>query len=677
MPANNRQPHRPEIQGLRALAALLVAVYHMWLGRVSGGVDVFIVVSAFLVTTSLMRQVETHGRIAFSAFWHGLARRLLPVSLLVLASVALATIIWIPRERWIATITELWAAGLYVENWVLALRSVDYLADAATASPLQHYWALSVQGQFFVLWPMVIAGSALASRRLGIRARTAVIGAVSVMGALSLAYSIVRTESHQAFAYFDTAARFWEFALGALFALLLPSIRIAPRWRLLAGWLGVFAIIACGLVLKVSTVFPGYAALWPTGAALLVLASHGAGSPWGADRLLSAKPLTWLGDRSYAIYLWHWPLLVFYRVLAEDIRPGLLPGVGIIGAAIALAALSTRFIETPVRYPKVGTGRAVPLYAAASALMLMLALWGSYAHHMKRVDGRILATTDPAYPGAAAWRDGGPDGALADVPVHPGPMAVKSDRPSMLQGDCFQNIIEAQPVSCVYGDSAAEQVIAAVGGSYVAHWIPALDHFARQRGWKVVTFTKNRCWFSTETRMVFGKPYESCTAWNENVIRELERLRPEVVFTNATRGTGAAEKIPPGFVNQWRRVTREGIRIVAVRSTPRFSFDVPDCVARHGAESAECAQERDSVLAEVNPTDRWNGTLPGVSFIDLTEYFCDSVVCPPVIGNILVYSDNSHMTTHYARTLAPMLSEEIERLTTGDDSSEVQKPIDP
>ena len=662
-----RGEHRSEIQGLRAVAALLVATYHIWFGRVSGGVDVFIVVSAFLITTSLLRQVEGSGRIDFAGFWGGLVRRLVPAAFLVLGAVTLAAILWLPRQRWIDTIGEVVASALYVENWLLAFRSVDYLAPSARSSPVQHFWALSVQGQLYVVWPLLFAVVLGAAGLLRARVRAVAFVGVAAIFALSLAYSVVRTEANQPFTYFDTFARAWEFSLGALFAVALPWLRLAPWQRVTAGWIGLIGVLSCGIVLQVSRVFPGNAALWPTLSAMLILVAHGSGSRFGADRLLSWRPLTFLGDQSYSIYLWHWPVFVFYRLATGRDAVGLPEGLGIIAASIVIATVATRLVETPIRRPRAG---ALPARALAVArlsfapLGLILAAWAAYAFHMKRVDGRILAPDDPMYPGAAVMASGATTAVEPDVPVHPGPMAVKADRPAMLQGDCFQNMHDSEPVSCVYGDSSAARVMAVVGSSYVAHWVPALERFALDEGWRIVTYTKNRCSLSTETRMIAGEPYLSCSEWNQRVMDRLLSERPAVVFTRATMGTGISESVRPGFVDQWRQLTAAGIEVIAIRNTPRFPFDVADCVARHGPDDEECGMDRDSALAAVDPTDHWQGRLPGVHFIDLSRFFCDSAACPPVIGNLLVYADDGHITTHYARTLVPMLKRELLRITS-------------
>jgi hypothetical protein len=496
--------------------------------------------------------------------------------------------------------------------------------------------------------------------------RFVAFGLVASLFVVSLAYSVVRTAQNQPFTYFDTFARVWEFALGSLVAIALPWIRLAPSTRFIAGWVGLIGVLACGIVLPVSRVFPGYAALWPTAAAMLILLGHDSGSRFGADRLLSFRPLTFLGDRSYGIYLWHWPMFVFYRLVTDRASVSIVEGLGIIGCAVVVASIAAATIENPIRRDRREGVLMHPVRVAAYAalpLVVVVGLWSGYAYHMKHMDGRVLSIDDPKYPGAAALEAGPAHREAPPAPVHPGPMAVKSDRPSMLQHDCFQDLHSSEPLSCAYGDPSSTRVIAAVGASHVAHWVPALDWFASREGWKLVTFTKNRCALTTDRRYVSGEEYTSCAAWNENVIHELLRSRPTVVFVRATTGVGSSEKVPAGFIEQWRRLTESGITVIAIRDTPRFPFDVPDCVARYGPVSMHCEQPSEQALAPVNPALSWEGKLAGVYFIDLTRYFCSDGLCHAVVGNVLVYSDDSHITTHYVRTLAPMLKRELSRIT--------------
>src|SRR3954468_10374672 len=245
---------RPEIEGLRAIAAILVAVFHIWLGRVSGGVDVFFVVSSFLITTGLLGHIDRRQQVDFALFWGRLIKRLVPVAYVVLCTVVVVGIILMPKSRRKDTIEQVAASAVYLENWALAFRSVDYLAQHEAVSPVQHFWALSVQGQFYVLWPLLIAGAALLARRAGIAFRPVLVAALGVIFATSLAFSVYYTAKNQPFAYFHTFARAWEFSMGALLAVAIPYLEPSRPLRVALGWLGVLAIVSCGILLQVSRV---------------------------------------------------------------------------------------------------------------------------------------------------------------------------------------------------------------------------------------------------------------------------------------------------------------------------------------------------------------------------------------------------------------------------------------
>ncbi|GAB3996059.1 hypothetical protein GCM10029992_15000 [Glycomyces albus] len=281
---------RPEIQGLRAVAVLLVAVYHIWFGRVSGGVDVFLLLTGFFITGSLLREIERHGRVRPVGFLARISRRLIPTAAVVLIGILAASYLWLPPSRWSAVLSETVASALYYENWALADNAVDYLVRDQAASPLQHFWSLSIQGQFYPIWLALLAALAVAARWMRERPHRLVFAACASVFAVSLTYSIMKTATDQAWAYFDTGARLWEFALGGMLAILIDRLRPGRGLRLVMGWAGLAALLSCGALLQVSTSFPGYVALWPVGAAVLVIAAGTSGHRLGADRLLSLRP---------------------------------------------------------------------------------------------------------------------------------------------------------------------------------------------------------------------------------------------------------------------------------------------------------------------------------------------------------------------------------------------------
>src|SRR5690625_3086818 len=324
---------RPEIEGLRAVAAVLVAVYHIWFAKVSGGVDVFFVIAGFLITTSLLRQVQRTGRLDVGRFLTRLGKRLLPASLTVLAAVLVATRVLMPFTREEATYLEVVASALYLENWALAAKSVDYLARDEPSSPVQHFWAMSIQGQFYLLW-IVVFGVALALRRREVQRSLGWV--LTVLFAASSAFSVYLTAANQPLAYFHTATRVWELSAGGLLALVSSRVRRMPdAWGALASWVGLAMIVLTGVILPVSDAFPGVVAAWPLAGAVLVLLGSGAQSALGADRLLTIRPLVKVGGIAYGLYLWHWPILTFYLLWSGESHAGFLAGMAILATSFA------------------------------------------------------------------------------------------------------------------------------------------------------------------------------------------------------------------------------------------------------------------------------------------------------------------------------------------------------
>ena len=648
---------RGDIQGLRAVGALLVAVYHIWIGRVSGGVDVFFIVSGYLLIGSLGRQAVSGERINVFHFATRLARRLLPASLFVIAVIVASAPFWLPRTRWLGTTYQLAASTLYVENWFLAFASIDYLARSEIGSTVQHYWAMSAQVQALLILAACLAALSLVRRRVP---PASVLPFLAAIAALSLAYSIYATQRNQAFAYFDSFARLWEFALGGVVALVLPRLSLSATQRVIGGWVGFALVVSCGVVLDVSTVFPGYAALWPTLAAAAILAC-GEGPPlrYGVERLLAAPPLVWLGNISYSLYLWHWPVLVVYLTLQGETSTGLAAGFGILAVSIILAYLTTQLVERPMTARKGDERPWRTTFGAAGAVTAIAAGLFVWKMQIERdTTAEQLRIADAGrYPGAAAIDSAGaaPDG----VPIHPGPFTVKWDNAEVYRGGCHQTLYDDELLSCSYGSKDATNVLALVGGSHSAHWLPALKSLLQRReDWRIVTFTKSGCVLSNELLSTMPEYRDSCRRWNERLIARLTAEKPALVFTTSTRVVGGVEEIPLGYQQQWQKLLAAGIGIVAIRDTPWFAFDVPECVEIHGPRSPRCAKKRAALPKEVStpPAIRSSDNL---HFLDLTDRFCTDLACPPVIGNVMVYYDSSHITATYMRTLSSDLQKRL------------------
>ncbi|MDS1268839.1 acyltransferase family protein [Lipingzhangella sp. LS1_29] len=668
--------HLPEIEGLRGLAVALVVIYHIWFNRVSGGVDVFFLLSGLLITWSLTaRLVRPHLREAPA--WLGthcarLSRRVVPPALFVLVGIGAATVLWLPQVRWPSVQSELTAAALFVQNWHLAGNAVDYLAAQNAAGPAQHYWSLAVQMQFYLLWPLVILGLAVLAHHRGWSQRSTLLCGFTVVAGASLAYSIAATVQHPQPTYFNTLARLWEFALGGLLALALPSLRPSRHIRLLLGWLGLVALVTCGVIITTADghpgQFPGYAALWPTLAAASLIVCSAAGPPTrvGADRLLRIPALRWLGRYSFSLYLWHWPLLVCYLAVTGRTVPTLGGGALVVLASLTLAVGTHWLLEH--RLPASGLGQhsthgglalgaafLVPVLTATGA-------WGSVLHTYQHGEHQDISTTGSEdYPGAAALTQP-PE---PDVPYRPTALEARGDLPVVYETGCHQDQASTEAHSCTFGASMehADRTVALVGGSHAAHWLPALRLLAEEHSWRVVSMTKSACLFSAEQQQLDGAPYTACHAWNDDALQRLAVLDPDAVFTTATRIGGGREYTPDGYLRHWRHLSRLGIDVIAVRDTPWPMVDVPECVETHGRDAVRCGRSRADMYPSGPPDVAQREDLPdSVTIVDLTDRICTPDHCPAVVGNILVYRDNSHLTASYARTLAHYLHDQLQPL---------------
>lgn len=653
-PAGTRDGFRTDIEGLRAVAALLVAVYHIWLGRVSGGVDVFFVIAGFLVTASLLRQIRRTGGVHPGRFIGRLLVRLLPNALTVLLAVLAATLLILPVTRRGEVLREIAASALYAENWLLIANSVDYLARDRGDSPLQHFWAMSIQGQFYVIWLVLAVLAVAVGARAAVHRRLLLLIVLVTVG--SFVCSLVLTHLDQPVAYFHTAARAWEFGVGALVAAGLHRI---PRWSAategVLGWAGLGLIFTTGLVLPVASAFPGVAALVPVAGATLILLS-GEARRGTAAGLLSSRPLVSLGGVAYAIYLWHWPLLVFTLHLRGVDRAGAGEGLFVLGTSILLAYASTRLVERPVRrldWDRRGAWSA-PLAGAAASLLVVGAA------------SVVSAATVPTIPATAGaplphWAEAGsrPDFDLqASASPSPGLAAAVRDLSQAHLDKCQQDHSSSEVRRCSYGDPDADRLMVLVGGSQATHWQPALHEIATQTGWRLDVMVKGEC---RQGMNLVGDEHgylgddrkeRLCREWNENVLDLMATERPDLVVGSTTVITRDGETLPVYYDAFWRELAEQDIPLLGIRGTPRAPMNRLECIAEHGTEAAECDFSRSQALAEVNPATELAAELPSLTVVDLSDWLCSETSCPPVVEDTIVYHDSAHLTATFARALA-------------------------
>lgn len=640
-----RQQYLMEVQGLRTVAALLVAIYHVWLHRVSGGVDVFFVVAAYFLVAGLMRR-EPVGLRASAEYYGSTMRRVVPGAALVILATIVAAWFLMPDALWSAQLVHAVASILFVENWWLAREATDYLQQGLTTSPFQQMWALSLQMQVYLVFPALYLLASLAGRlfrRGPLVAATIVFGIVFVA---SLAFSIWFTSRDQGAAYFVSPTRLWEFAAGALLALWIGHIRLSPIAAKILGWIGLVVLVLLGVVVDVSRQFPGYLAGIPVFAALAIIVSAANG---GNLRLLNNRAMTAAADASFAFYLWHWPLLIFMRYRLGDDDVGLVGGAIVLIGAAALAWLSTRLVETPLRRWNWLASR--PVLSIVLSLALLLVPTGTLYGWSQMLEARIEM--------AVAARDRMLADPLLAVPpgeVVPDPVMVRDDRPGPRMALCDQNSTGTALITCVHGDPNGHVTIAAVGGSHVSQWMRVLNAIGLENGYRVVSLVKDSCTFTTGR---FGDP--SCRSWNSKAMVAILEMKPDLVFAISTRasrrGGAVREVVPAGYLRAFAKLAESGIPVLGLRDNAWFTYDVAQCVSTFAPDWARCGRDLDQVLDAGSPSA--DVEAPNVQFADFTDLYCSDTFCPAVKNGILVYRDKHHLTGTFAWLQREWMAAEI------------------
>jgi peptidoglycan/LPS O-acetylase OafA/YrhL len=678
--AESGRRFRPDIEGLRAIAIVAVLLAHAGVPFLAGGyvgVDVFFVISGFLITGLLVRELEGTGTISLRGFYARRAKRLLPLSAVLLVAVGVLSMILLSPLRNTEVAGDIIASALYVANWHFAAQSVDYFAQGLEPSPVLHLWSLAIEEQFYVVWPGLMLAVTWIFRRRGHSVRPILWVAVIAIFVGSLIYGIVLTDDKPAFAYFSTFARAWELGLGAALALI-GTVKLPRLGAAALGWAGVAAIVYASFAFTGETSFPGTAALVPTlGAAALILSGTAlaataggvTGLKAGAGWVLSLRPVRYVGRISYSWYLWHWPFIVFAAAIWGP-RLTVAAGLLAVAASWVPTQLTHMLIEDPVR--RAPALRRLPNRAIALGLACMaVAIGVGIGLRDSQPTVRLAKIGD--VPGAAA---------LVDQPVpqetatalRPNPLKARADRGRSYYEGCMVGIDGTNSNKCLYGNPTGGNTLILFGDSHAMQYFPAVDELAEIHGWRLIVLTKAECPpEEVEVKsMIEDREYSQCDEWREETLKRIEGgdKHVTVVMSGDTEytpygpdgeelsGDEAAEAMEAGYLRTLRRIEAAGPHAVVIRDNPSSSEDVPSCVSEDIQHLGRCAfprhrewdREYDVRAAKASPETH---------LVDFIGDICPGEVCRAVIGNALVYRDKDHLTATFARTLEPMLESDF------------------
>ena len=728
--AHRAQSHkRADIEGLRAVAILAVVAYHCGLPVPGGyvGVDVFFVISGYLITSLLWKELSGEGRLSFAGFYARRARRLLPSAVLVIVVTVLVSIVVTGPLMATAVAKDAVACALYVGNYRFAFQATNYLSSQGPVSPLQNYWSLGVEEQFYLLWPALLLVAFTVGRRLGGgggggggrgrhrrgRHRRAaasarpgpVLVALAAVAVLSFWSCVYWTHANQPWAFFSLPTRAWELALGGFLALAVREGRRLPTWAAaLMGWAGLAAVGWSLFAFNAQTVFPGPAALVPVAGTGLALVAGTRAMRFGPSALLGTAPLRAIGTVSYTWYLWHWPVLILAPyVVGHALDLPQKVGLGV--CSLLLAVVTTVLVEQPARRSawlsaqrtrSLLAGGAISLGAAAMAVVVVVEVpppvgTGSAAvTHLSAVHaGRTRSSSSAAVPPAVAAADGldaqvnqqvYQSLANPDVPenLKPSLSDAASDLPAPEDNGCLNGYTDAAVHPCVYGDTGSATSIVLFGDSHALQWFPAIDNLANQQNDAVVVMTKATCppIDISVYNPTLGRTYTECDKWKKAELARMATLHPAVVILGFSREYGIPDDHVVVDGPAWLSGLSEmittiesstGARVVLMGDDPYPQQSVPQCLSVNLSNTPACSIPKH--YPYYNPggigQEQAVASSAGAGYVDTDPWFCISTTCTVIVGNLLVYRDDNHITASYADWLTPAVGAQLVVATGG------------
>ena len=702
---------RPDIEGLRAVAVLGVVLFHADVPGVGGGyigVDVFFVISGFLITGLLWREVSTSGTVRLGRFYGARARRLLPASALVGVVTAIGSFLLLPPLQVPAVLIDGIASALYVGNYRFALQFRNYFDADLPPSPFQHYWSLGVEEQFYLVWPAMIIGTAWLIRRARRRTKADATSSerpylvvLALVAALSFAVSLAVSYVVPAVAFYSLPTRAWQLAVGGLVALTAGQWRRLPALpAAIAGWAGLALILLACTLFHPTTLYPGTAALVPVLGTALVIGAGCASAPRGCGRVLAAAPMRAVGRVSYSWYLWHWPVLVLAPALLGH-PLGLVGRLAAVLVSGGLAVFTLRLLENPLRFAAplrrsalgslalggVATAVAVcvgvallvtvptPVGRGAPAVPLTVtAAPAPTGHNIDAYDTAVQHAFAQVQAAVAASAD------LKAVPSNLDPPLADAEAElyAMFRNGCMRTFFQTGQPECATGDTASTTTVALVGDSHAAMWAPAFQQVAAQRRWRLEMLDKAGCpLMDLPITNPIRRWLAHCEQWRDLIMTRLRAEHPRLVVVSMWRGYGAGNGYLPGFtaydpawIDSLTRLVQQlrgfGAEVLVLGPIPDPHLVARICLSGHLDDATACSAPRSTAVNESGIAAESAATKAGGGqYADLTELFCTADRCQVIVGNTLMYFDADHLTLEYPRLLAPVIGALADRALAG------------
>ncbi len=667
------------------MAIALVVLFHAGVPFIAGGyvgVDVFFVISGYVITGVLLRQRSNFGRASIADFYMRRFRRILPAStLVILVTVVMAYVALGPVGGSSTADAGRWAAA-FLANVHYARVGTDYFASLAPPSPLLNYWSLAVEEQFYLVYPSLFFLAVRSRGRRVARGGTLGVGLVAIAVA-SFALSVLQTSTSPTTAYFSPFTRAWELAIGGLVALATTRLRdLDIRLAALLSWIGCGAVLVSAVSYGTGTPYPGAFVALPVLGTAAVIAGGTPVPPAGAERILRLAPFQWLGARSYSLYLWHWPLLVIAaeRVGKTSLNIGW--NLVLVAVALVLSMATYRFVEQPVRRWR-SSKRATFLAAASAVIVTLVVLTCAIELGATRAGGSETGILAAAPSERVLLSEVAAASHIHTLPTNLEPPLTDAATDTVLKDPRFNPLCTAyvaesnQPV-CTAGDRTGAKLMVVYGDSHATMWFPALDPIARAAGWRLVVLSKLYCPASLVTVTnprgwgQPGLPYQLCGAWHQWVLRWLAHAKPDLLVITQRDGafyrrpTTADIRTPAFTTAQWqagltdllRRAARSARRVTVLGDTPLLGQSPPVCLSIHASSVQACSTPASRALSPYLRSEQVAAARSNAGYVSTTPWFC-SATCTPIVKQFVVGWDNAHVTASYARHLSNVLRQAL------------------